>query len=266
MLSFEGRFRSKTSAASPGAGSLYGLLGVGLLVVAWQALAAVFGEMAVASPAATARALLVLLPNKGTWADVAVTFKRLILGISIGSVAGLGLGLLAGLHVEIRRILGPLHWVAMTVPPAVIAIIGMLWFGMGSTQVIAMVAVVVTPLTYVNALEGFRAIDEKILEMGKTFRIPRRMLLTEIYLPGIGSAVMAGLTLTAGLGVRLVVLAELMGARSGIGHSFSRAWRALDVPELFAWVVLSLLLMAVLELCILAPIRARINRWKTGQE
>lgn len=197
---------------------------------------------------------------------MAMTFKRLIVGISIGSVAGLGLGFLAGLHEGVRRMLEPMRWVAMTIPPAVIAIIGMLWFGMGSTQVIVMVTVVVTPLTYVNALEGLRAIDVKILEMGKTFRLPRRMLLADIYLPGIGSAVMAGLTLTAGLGVRLVVLAELMGARSGIGHSFSRAWRALDVPELFAWVVLSLLLMGVLELCVLAPIRKYINRWRTGQE
>jgi len=46
---------------------------------------------------------------------------------------------------------------------------------------------------------GVLAIDPKLLEMGRVYHFPRRLLLTEVYLPGIASPVMAGLTLATGV-------------------------------------------------------------------
>jgi len=232
------------------------------LLAAWQTLSVTLGEIVVATPVDTFDALFGLMGETDTWADVLITFLRLIIGIAIGSAVGLGLGLIAGVNSGVKLMLEPMRWVAITIPPIVIAIIGMVWFGMGSTQVIVLIGIVVTPITYVNTREGLQSIDARILEMGRTFKVPRRMFLTDIYLPGVGSALMAGLTLTAGMGIRLVVMAELMGAHNGIGHSFKRAWTNLDIPDLFAWLLLTLLLMGILEFGILMPIRAYLTRWK----
>ncbi|MFN8565291.1 MAG: hypothetical protein U0703_27535 [Anaerolineae bacterium] len=70
---------------------------------------------------------------------------------------------------------------------------------------------------------------------------------------------MTGLTLAAGIGVRAVLMAELLGANEGIGHSFNRAWTFLKTPEMFAWMLASLALMALLEFGIFKPLRRTLT-------
>jgi NitT/TauT family transport system permease protein len=241
---------------------LYGIIGIIILLMGWQLLSVIFHKMIVASPLTTLKVFLNLAGQRRTWEYILITFERLLLGLFFGSIVGLGLGLVAGLNPKIRLVLEPLRWVAMTVPAVVIAIIAMLWFGMGSSQVIFVAIIITAPITYINVLEGVLAIDEKIIEMGSVFNFSRRMFLTQVYLPGIGGSIMAGFTLTVGMGVRVVVLSELMGAHEGIGHGFSRAWTYLDTPELFAWILMSLVLMGILEFGILKPIRSHLMRWK----
>ncbi len=242
--------------------ALYGFAGIALLLLIWQSLSMIFGRMVVSAPFTTFKALILLTSEKSTWGNIFITFKRLITGLLFGSVVGLGLGIASGLNRKIKLILEPLRWVAMTIPAIVIAIVAMLWLGMGSSQVIFVVTVIIAPFTYINTVEGLLALDEKLIEMGRAFNLPKKMLLTEIYLPGIGSSVMAGLTMTVGMGVRVVVLSELMGAQDGIGSAFSTAWTHLDTPEIFAWILMSLALMGILEFGILLPLRSRIMRWK----
>ena len=247
---------------SPRDKTLYRIIGIVALLAGWQVLSTMFSEVIIASPSTTLRALLDLAAQQRTWKYILITLKRLLIGLFLGSMVGIGLGLTAGLNSRLRLMLEPLRWTAMTVPAVVIAIVAMLWFGMGSSQVIFVVVIIIVPITYINVMEGILAIDKKIIEMGHVFKLPRRMFLTEIYLPGIGASVIAGLTLTVGMGVRVVVLSELMGAHEGIGHGFSRAWTHLDTPELFAWILMSLALMGIMELTILKPIRSHLMRWK----
>ncbi|MFN8449988.1 MAG: hypothetical protein U0521_15735 [Anaerolineae bacterium] len=77
---------------------------------------------------------------------------------------------------------------------------------------------------------------------------------------------MTGLTLAAGIGVRAVLMAELLGANEGIGHSFNRAWTFLKTPEMFAWMLASLTLMALLEFGIFKPLRRTLTRWQRANE
>ena len=241
---------------------LYGLLGVVALVALWQVLSVVLGEVIIASPRTTARAFVSLLLQSKTWMHILTTLQRLMVGLLIGSGVGIVLGLAAGLNVRVRLMLEPLRWVVMTVPAVIFALVAMLWFGMGSKPVVFVAAIVTAPYTYVNIMEGLLAIDEKLIEMGQSFRLPRRMMLTEIYLPGIGSSLIAALTLTVGMGIRVIVLAELMSAHDGIGHSFSRAWTHLNTPGIFAWLLMSLLLLSILEFALLRPLKKYLLRWK----
>jgi NitT/TauT family transport system permease protein len=241
---------------------LYGSLGAIALVVLWQVLSIVLGEVIIASPWTTVQAFVTLLRHSKTWMHILTTLQRLVVGLLIGSGVGIILGLVAGLNVAVRLMLEPLRWVVMTVPAVIFALVAMLWFGMGSKPVVFVAAIVTAPYTYVNIMEGLLAIDEKLIEMGRSFRLSRRMMLTEIYLPGIGSSLIAALTLTVGMGIRVVVLAELMSAHDGIGHAFSRAWTHLNTPGIFAWLLASLLLLGILEFAVLRPLKKRQLRWK----
>lgn len=255
-------FPSSFPSSGTGEKILFGLFGTLLLIIGWEALSLTFGGMIIASPGETGAALSDLLQEQKTWEYIFLTLERLLLGLFLGSILGLGCGLAAGISRRIRMILEPLRWVTMTIPAIVIAIIAMLWFGMGSVQVVFVVMLIVAPITYVNAMEGRYSIDERLVEMGRSFRLPFRMFFSEIFFPGITASVIAGLTLTAGMGVRVVVLAEFTGAHDGIGYGLSRAWNYLDTPELFAWILISLALMGILEFCIMKPLKKHLMGWK----
>ncbi|OEU57911.1 MAG: ABC transporter permease [Desulfuromonadales bacterium C00003096] len=242
--------------------ALYGLIGVGLFVSIWQALSICFHEIIIASPADTFLSLIKMVQTVDFWKNVWITIERFVLSVLLGSLIGFLLGLAAGLNANIKWLLEPFRWSIMTMPPVVVVVVSMIWFGMGSIQTIFVTAILIIPIIYVNTIEGIEAMDAGILEMGRVYKANSRILLKEIYLPGIGGSVLAGLTLSAGLGIRIVVLAELLGAYSGVGYEFSLARTNLDTPALFAWIMVCLFLGGFIDLCILNPVRKRIMQWK----
>ena len=255
---------NKTSAFFSRRATISVLLGIAGMLLVWQILSMLLSPVIIASPAATLEALWRLTKDGELWSQFGRSLARVLIGIAVGAVAGITLGVLAGLNSRLRYFLEPMRWGIMTVPVIVLSVLAMLWLGMGSVQVVWVTGVITLPTNYVNTLEGMLAIDARITEMAAVFRIPPRLRLTQIYLPGIGSAVMAGLTLASGIGVRAAILAEFIGARNGIGHSLFLSWTFLDTPSLFAWIIVTFALLGLVEFGILRPVRDRLMRWKTS--
>ncbi len=241
---------------------LYALLGVAALLVVWQLLSVWVDPIFIASPVETAEALGRMAAGGDLWIQLLITLKRLVIGLALGAVSGWVVGMFAGLSPRLRSFLEPVRWVGMTVPAVIVAVLALLWFGLGDWSVIFVVAFIVAPTMYVNTVAGVLALDPRLVELGQVYRFPRRLRLTEIYLPGTAASALAGLTLATGVAVRAVVLAEVLGSMSGIGHAFGRAKSNLEMPEVYAWIVLLLALMAVLEFGILRPLRRRVLRWR----
>jgi len=241
---------------------IYVGLGIASMLAIWQFLSVVLSPIIIASPVNTIEALVQLARDGELWRQFGYSLSRLLLGLAGGSIVGITLGILAGLYPRLRYFLEPMRWGIMTVPAIVLSVLAMLWFGMGSIQVIWMTGVITIPTNYVSTLEGMLSIDPRIIEMAEIYKIPPRLRLTQIYLPGIGSAILAGLTLASGIGVRAAILAEFIGSRSGIGHSLFLSWSFLDTASLFAWIMVTFGLLGLVEFGILRPIRDRLTRWK----
>ena len=242
----------------------YGILGVLLFLLLWQLLSIVSHELIIASPADTLLALIRMFQTERFRTNLAITLGRFGAALLIGSLAGFILGLVAGLKPNAGRMFEPVRWSLMSMPPVVLVTVSMIWFGMGSAQTIFATALLILPIMYVNTIEGIEAVDSKILEMGVVYRASFPTLLRDIYLPGIAGPVLAGLTLSAGLAVRIVVLAEVLGAYSGVGYAFSLARTNLETPDIFAWIIVCLFMVGVFEFGILNPAKSRIMRWKRG--
>lgn len=241
---------------------LYAGLGAVALLVVWELLALWVDPIFVASPVDTAKALGRLAADGALWIQLLITLKRLVIGLAVGAFLGWIVGMSAGLAPRLRSFLEPLRWVGMTVPAVIIAVLAMLWFGLGDFTVIFVVAVIVAPSMYVNTVSGVLSLDPRLVELGQVYRFPRWLRLIEIYLPGTAAPALAGLTLATGVAVRAVILAEVLGAMSGVGHAFERAKSNLEMPEVYAWIVLLLALMALLEFGLLRPLRRRVLRWR----
>ncbi|MGB6242432.1 MAG: ABC transporter permease subunit [Castellaniella sp.] len=240
----------------------WSVLGVILIFAGWELAARAMGPMLMASPLQALQAVADLSQDSGFWEHSRASLLRIATGVGTGCLIGFALGVLAGHDARLRGLLEPLRWLLMALPPVVAVVLAMLWFGLGSGMVIFITVLMMAPGMYVNTVKGMRMIDPQLLEMSHVYRFSAWTRLRHIYLPALAAPLTAALLIAACGGVRLVVMAEVLGAESGVGYALANARSTFDSARLYAWVLLILGLVALLEFLLLQPIQRRLTRWQ----
>lgn len=240
----------------------FSIAGIVFLVVIWWILSLTMSSLIIASPLATLRAGIRMAGTPDFRRHLLFTIERIFSGVITGGAAGFVFGVVAGLNRYIRAFLEPLRWMLMSVPAVVVVVIAMLWFGMGSTMVVFITALLLAPVVYVNIVEGLSMVDDTLLEMAHVYRFPMLMKIKHLYLPAIFSNLVSSFMLIIGNGVRIVILAEVMGTAEGVGYALSLSRTNLDIPGLFMWIIICVLLVGLTETLIIHPVRRRLLAWR----
>lgn len=237
------------------------MVGVILLLAGWWLVASRASPLLAATPADAAVRLWSLVQDEQWRSHVGISLLRIFVGIGGAAVLGLALGIAAGCDERLRGLLEPLRWSLMATPPVVVVVLAMLWFGMGSHMVIFMTMVVLAPGVYVNTVKGMAMIDPQLLAMARVYGFGLGLRLRHLYIPALAAPLGAALLIAGASGVRIVVMAEVLGAQEGIGFALANAQSAFDSNTLYAWVVVILLLVGVLEFALLQPLQRRLTAW-----
>ncbi|WP_309241066.1 ABC transporter permease [Nocardia sp. BSTN01] len=173
----------------------------------------------------------VLLP------DIAVSMWRLLVGLLIAVTVGVPLGLLLGLHAATESAVAPVVQFLRMISPLSWAPIAVALFGIGHQPVIFLVAAASVWPVVLNTAAGVRAIDPGLLLVARSFGATRREQLTSVILPAIRGPVQTGFRV--GLGIAWVVLvpAEMLGVRSGLGYQILNARDQLAYDQVMAVIV-----------------------------
>lgn len=241
---------------------LWSCIGVLLILAGWQIAAMYLGPMLMASPLDTFKNLVPMLTSTHFLDNASVSLWRIGVGVGCGCFIGFILGVLAGHNACLRGLLEPLRWVLMAMPPVVVVMLSMLWFGLGSPMVIFMTVLMMAPGMYVNTVKGMLQVDRNLVEMTHVYRFGRWRKLLHLYLPALTAPLTAALLIAACGGVRMVVMAEVLGAESGVGYALANAQSVFDNTEIFTWIILVLLLVAVIEFVLLQPLQRRMRQWQ----
>ena len=239
----------------------WSIFGVLLVLLGWWIVAWSSNSLLAATPAVAVERLWQLMGDS-LWRDqLIVSLIRMLFGIGGAALLGLVLGLIAGLDSRIRGVLEPFRWLLMATPPVIVVVLAMMWFGMGSTMVIFMTVLVLAPGVYVNTVRGMALIDPQLLAMAGVFRFGLWLRMRHLYIPALSGPLSAALLIAGSTGVRIVVMAEVLGAQEGIGFALANAQSAFDSGTLYAWVLVVLLLVALLEFALLQPLQRRLTAW-----
>jgi NitT/TauT family transport system permease protein len=138
--------------------------------------------------------------------------------------------------------------------------LGMLWFGLGSAMVVAIVALMVAPAIHVAVIEGLSAVDAALAEMARAYRVPPGMRLWHIYAPAMAAPLFSGGVVALGMAMRVAVMAETLGSNEGVGHALAVARTNLDTPQLYALALLTMLLVGLAEMTLLGLARRAVGR------
>lgn len=205
---------------SQGIGEFTRYLSPVLLVALWQVACSVglLPAQIVASPVQIVAETWSLTRDGTLPANLGVSLARAGVGLGIALVVGVSLGLASGLSRIGEDIIDAPVQIMRTLPALALVPLFILWFGIGETPKIAMVALGSSFPIYLNLHKGIRSIDPKLLEMARTLGLSRGRTIRDVILPGALPDLFVGLRFASGISWLMLVVAEQVNADSGIGH------------------------------------------------
>ena len=190
-----------------------------LIVILWQAGASLglIPTRTLASPTMIARTFAELIASGELPRHLLVSLGRVAAGLGIGITVGATLALISGLSRRGEDLLDATLQMLRTLPFLALVPLFILWFGIGETPKIALVALGTTFPIYLTLFAGIRGVDAKLVEAGRTLGLSRRKQVHHIVLPGALPSALVGLRYALGVAWLSLVVAEQINAESGIG-------------------------------------------------
>jgi len=198
--------------------------------------------------------------EKHVWASL----QRLFWGILWGGLPALALGVAMGMFRTLRLIVEPIIAATYPIPKSAILPLILLIFGLGESSKIVMVATGVFFPILINSMAGVLEIPKIHFDVARNFGASGFQIFRTVALPGALPLIMTGVKLGVGLGLVLIAIAEMVGAKSGLGYMIWNAWEILSVETMYVGLI-TIALLGLLFTLALNEIERLIVPWKSGR-
>ncbi len=225
-----------------------------LLLVIWEALArsGVISAQVLPAPTKVLSTARELTASGQLPKDALISLRRAATGFVIGGGVGFSLGTAVGFSRLADALLDRPIQMIRAVPFLAILPLVIVWFGIGESGKVFLVALGTATPIYLNTVLGIRQVDPKLLELGRVIGLPRRQLIRRIVLPGALPSILNGIRLALTTAWLALVVAETIGADSGIG------FMAMDAREFLRTDVIVLAILIYATIGILSDLAARL--------
>ncbi|WP_285018286.1 ABC transporter permease [Novosphingobium sp. fls2-241-R2A-195] len=180
-------------------------------------------ERTLAAPSQVLATLWAMTVSGELTDNLAVSFLRIIAGLAIGVTTGIVLALVAGLSRQGEVAVDPLMQIKRTIPTLALTPLFIVWFGIGETPKIALIAFASIFPVYLNLYGGIRGIDVRLLEGARSLGLSRAAQVWHVILPGALPALLVGLRYSLSVSVLVLVVAEQINATAGLGYLINNA-------------------------------------------
>lgn len=222
---------------------------------AWALGAGSLPEFVLPGPVAVGRRLIALFTEPTFLTHTLASVMRVLLSVALALAIGGGLALL-------NRAVPAVDWVVrgMVLPffssfPSIgWAILAAIWFQPGHFAVVFVQVAILIPFCLINIAEGLRQIDRETVEMADSFTRNRSRIVLWVMTPLLLPYVLGALRIAYGIAWKIALVAELLGATSGLGFLMLQSQGSADMPTVMAACAAVVLLFVAGEKLILDPI------------
>jgi sulfonate transport system permease protein len=226
-VEFDGVTRNGGAAASPRKPLVLGRRGLQLLswlapvvlLIVWEALAQAgwLSPQVLPAPSKVVRTAFKLAIAGSLLNDLGISLLRVAAGFAIGGAVGFTLGILVGFSRVAEAAIDRSVQMIRAIPFLAALPLVIVWLGVGEAEKIFLVALGVTFPIYINTTLGIRQVDPKLIELGRVQGLGALELIRRIILPGALPSILTGVRYALATAWLALVVAETIGAQSGIG-------------------------------------------------
>lgn len=236
--------------------TLITLAAMAFWVAVWYLIARqVNQELLVPSPLATGRILWSSLGESSFWKSVLFSLLRVGEGFVLGVVAGCTVATLSFLSPPAGHLFKPLLTVIRATPVASFIVLALVWIKTDKVPVFISFLMVM-PILWSNVRQGLLSASPALREVCQIYRFGKVKTIRHLYLPAVRPYFFAALNTSIGLAWKAGIAAEILcRPEFSIGGAIWRAKLTLEMPTVFAWTGVVILLSLVLEELLSALIR-----------
>ena len=126
-------------------------------------------------------------------------------------------------------------------------ILALIWLNANNVHTFA-AFLMVFPIVWENVYRGIKSTDKNLLNMAKVFRLKKRTVVKNVYIPSIMPYFIAACNIGIGMAWKAGIAAEILGVPlHSIGTELYRAKIYLETVDVFAWTVVVIALSVVIE-------------------
>ncbi|WP_316232419.1 ABC transporter permease subunit [Bradyrhizobium sp. SZCCHNR1051] len=190
-----------------------------LLIVIWEAAAqgGYLSPQVLPAPSKIMRTAFKLTTQGTLLNDLGVSLLRAAAGFAIGGAIGFALGILVGFSRIAEALIDRSIQMIRAIPFLAMLPLVIVWLGVGEAEKVFLVALGVTFPIYINTTLGIRQVDPKLLELGRVQALSTLQLIRRIILPGALPSILTGVRYALATAWLALVVAETIGAQSGLG-------------------------------------------------
>jgi sulfonate transport system permease protein len=192
-----------------------------------------------------------------------VSLERVAIGFVIGGGLAMILATVAGLSRLGENAIDPLMQALRTLPLFGLIPVFIVWFGIGESPKITLVALAAAIPLYLNTFAGIRGVDGKLGELGQVLGLRRSEMIRQIILPGALPTILVGLRQSLGTAWLALVVAEQINANAGLGYIINQGEQFLQQNVIFVALIVYLIL-GLLTDYIVRLIERRALAWRRG--
>lgn len=190
-----------------------------------------------------------------------ISLERAFTGFAIASILAVPLGFLIGWFKTFEKYLDPLLQTFRQLPTLALFPVFILLFGIGEVSKIAIIAKACFWTIFLNTVTGVGNVDPLLVKSAKSMGISKFNMFKKVVLPAAVPSIFSGLRLSGTIALVILVAAEMLGAKSGLGYAVNN-WQLLFlIPQMYAAIVMLTLVGLGINYT-LVWLERRVSYWK----
>lgn len=196
---------------------------------------------------------------------IGVSLIEFAAGFGLAAIIGILGGIALAVSQPLRNFLDPVLSMLYATPVIALGPLFILWLGIGVASKIAIILLTAVFPILINTVIGLTNTDRVMLDVARSFGATQAQIYLKVRMPAALPFIIAGLRLSVARALVGVVVAELFGARAGVGFLIMNATQGFDTASMFVG-VLVLAIAGVVSVEGLKWLETRLAPWRTASD
>jgi len=193
---------------------------------------------------------------------VEASLVRSMGGLGLAIVAAIPLGLVIGWYKPVATLLNPLLELFRNTAALALLPVFVLILGLGETSKIAIIFYACSWPILLNTISAVRTVDPLLIKSARSLGLGPLRLFQKVVLPAAVPTIFTGIRLAGAFSILILIAAEMVGAKAGLGYLINYAQYNFAVPDMYAGIITISAIGLVVNQLLLA-VERRFSTWRT---